>query len=235
MAVAIDNAGLSAVGTAISSLSITSFAVGAGANRLLFVGASQWCNPDRAPGGNFNTSETLTLHDAATIVESTGTRRASILRRIAPSNVSATVQVTWGGAVDEAVIGADSWTGVDQTTPLGTAVKFTSTNSAAPSVTVASATGNIVHDVLAADASASANAIIAGSGQTEDWDNFISSATEGGGSREAGAASVVMDWAYALGGFSALIAADIKQVSAVVAKLPSGLVTKQAVKRAATY
>lgn len=212
MAVAVDNTGLTAVGTSVTSLTINSFAVGAGSDRLLLVGVSQWKSADTAPIGNFNTSETLTVHDAATIAEAGGTRRATVLRRIAPSNATAAVTVSWSGATcDEAVLGATSWTGVHQTTPLGTAQKASS-SSGAPSVTVTASTGDAVHDVVSADDGPGGGTGLT-AGQTQRWNvPAASDTTAGAGQSAAGSASVVMSWTYSAG-YWAQVGVKIAQTS----------------------
>lgn len=193
MAVAVDNTGAAVGGTSLTTKTLTSFAVGAGANRLLYVGVSQWAGTDVAPTGNFNTTETLTVHDAHTHACFGGTQRSTILRRIAPSNVTANIVINWASTADEVVIGATSWTGADQTTPLGTAVKASGTVGAPATGAVTNASGDAVHGLLAA---AATSAVGNTSGQTARWDALAaSSTTEGAGSSTAGTGSgISMTW-----------------------------------------
>lgn len=174
-------------GTALSSITLSSFAIGSGANRFLLVGVSQWKASDTEPTAIFNTSESLTAHDNATVSEAPGIRRVTILRRIAPSNVTANIVVSWTSSVDEAVVGATSWTGVDQTTPLGTAVKNSGSTGNTSSVVVSNTSGDVVHDVVSADGGSAAAAV---ANQTSRWKAIAAaSTTEGAGQSATGAGS----------------------------------------------
>ena len=53
MAVAIDNTGKTGIGIATAGVNITSFAVGSGSNRLIYLAVSQYSNPDRTPSATF--------------------------------------------------------------------------------------------------------------------------------------------------------------------------------------
>lgn len=185
-----DNAGTSAGGTSLTSKTITSFAIGAGTDRLLLVGVSQWAATDQTPSGNFNTTETLTVHDAHTAANFGGTSRASLLRRIAPSNATASIVINWGGTVDELVVGADSWTNAHQTTPLGTVAKAAAVSGTASTGAISSASGDVVHDVLYMSVvGASPRAV---GNNTLRWANVAaSSTTEGDGQYAASAGSPI--------------------------------------------
>lgn len=135
MALAIDNTGKSNSQTGGSSLNVTLFAVGAGADRGIVLFVAQWNLTDRAPAATFNTSETFVVFDATTVADGGGTRRVTLLRLIAPSNATATIAVSWGGTVTEAVAGAFSVTGMDQTTPLSAVQKNSGTTGTTSSVT----------------------------------------------------------------------------------------------------
>lgn len=217
MAVAIDNTGASVGDVSLATKTLASFAVGAGANRLLFVGVSQFANTDRVPGATFNGSA-LSVWDAATVAEGGGTRRVTLLYLVAPANATTGIIVTWAGTVDEFVIGATSWTGVDQTTPLGTAVKNTSTGgTSTSSVTVSNASGDAVHDTLSSDADAAPEVT---ANQTQRWRAIAAASTsEGAGQSATGAGSnITMTWTNIHGGNTSNVLAHIgvaiKQVSA---------------------
>lgn len=226
MAVAADNVTFTpGVGTGVTSITLTSFAVGAGSNRLLFVGVSQWKVSDTQPTAVFNTTETLTAHDNATVAEAPGTRRVTLLRRIAPSNATANVVVSWASSVDEAVVGATSWTGVDQVTPLGTAVKNTGTTGTSSSVLVSNTSGDVVHDTIATDASSAASAT---ANQTSRWRAIAASATtEGAGQSANGAGSdITSTWSTLNGNtncFFAHIGVAIKQSGGAAAAVQNYL------------
>ncbi|MFQ5566191.1 MAG: DUF4347 domain-containing protein, partial [Paracoccaceae bacterium] len=103
---------------------------------------------------------------------------------------------SWGHVLsDGAVIGVMTFTGVDQTTPLG-AFASDSGFSASASTTVSSAPGELVFGVVGVDDGTDYDLTTgAGAGQTVHWDLAISEGN-GAGSTEAGAASVVTSWSW---------------------------------------
>ncbi len=92
---------------------------------------------------------------------------------------------------DGTFVAVSSFTGVDQTTPLGTPVTAAS-GSGSPTVTVSAATGDLVVDFMATKETSGNKT--AGSGQTEIWDGVGPPDADGAGSTKPGAASVVMSW-----------------------------------------
>ncbi len=137
--------------------------------------------------------------------EVNGGARVEIWSMVAPDMGTHNVDVTISGSPFGATAGVMTFTGVDQTTPLGT---FASTNGEASSgsVNVSSASGELVFGAVAV-ASSSNYDLSPGAGQTEKWDIFQFE-TNGGGSTEAGAATVATSWSwgdtkkYAIGGVS---------------------------------
>ncbi len=118
--------------------------------------------------------------------------RVEIWSLVAPDTGTYDVVVNLTGSIHRgASIGVMTFNGVDQTSALGTFGSAEGT-SAAPSATIASATGELVFGVVAFD-STSDQDLSPGAGQTEYWDLFIDRAN-GAGSTEAGAASVVTSW-----------------------------------------
>src|SRR5438046_7052117 len=91
--------------------------------------------------------------------------RMELWSLIAPSPGTANVVVTFSGSVDS-VGGAIVFSGVDQATPLGTFASANGSN-ASPSVTVSSASGQVVIDTLATNGDGSSAA--ARPGQTQRW------------------------------------------------------------------
>lgn len=136
MAIAIDNTGKSNSQTGTAALNVTAFAVGAGADRAIMLFVAQWNLTDRVPAATFNTSENFTVFDSTTVSDGGGTRRVTLLRLLNPSNVTATIAVSWGGTVTEAIAGAFSVTGADQTTPLSGVQKNSGTTGTTSSVTM---------------------------------------------------------------------------------------------------
>jgi hypothetical protein len=113
----------------------------------------------------------------------------SILYRVAPDRVSGTVQVNRSGS-DAIVAGAQTFCGVDQSTPFGTAVT-TSTSAASISSDVSSATGELVIDVFGQSGPSTATV---GAGQTELVNAADAQSRLLGMSTEAGAATTTMSW-----------------------------------------
>ncbi len=160
-----------------------------GTNRLMLVGVSM------APKSGYTVSSITYNGDNLSVV---GTRQESDKARIeiwsliAPDTGAHDVVVTLSSSDHEgAAVGVMTFTGVDQSTPLGT---FTSAidDSDSPSVNVTSAAGELVFDTLALEEDGAQN-IAPGSGQTERWDLDVDK-INGGGSTEPGAANVTMSW-----------------------------------------
>ncbi len=111
-----------------------------------------------------------------------------IYQLVAPATGTANVVVTFSTAPNTgAVVGVMTFTGVDQSVPLGTFAGANGT-SAAPSVNVSSASGELVFDTV--------NhywPLTVGANQTQRW-NTGSGSIYGGGSSEPGAATVTMSW-----------------------------------------
>jgi len=132
--------------------------------------------------------------------------RMEIWALVAPDIGTHDVVVNFSGTNHiGATIGVMTFSGVDQTTALGS---FASSegDSSAPSTNVTSATDELVFGVLALDHNADID-LVPGAGQTEHWDLWRDKAT-GGGTTEAGAASVATSWSlplqrkWAVGGVS---------------------------------
>ena len=109
-----------------------------------------------------------------------------------PAAGTYTVAARIAGSATTFVHGASSWTGVHQTTPFGTIVTNTGSNST-PTVTVGSATGEIVHDFVA---SKDASGLTVDGSQDQRWNLLAGGQADvhGGGSSEAGDTNVVMSW-----------------------------------------
>jgi len=179
----------SASAKAASSLT-WSHTVGPSLNRILMVGVSN----------NNTTRPVSTVTYGGTALTRVGFQNApgtqnriELWSLIAPSPGTANVVVTFSGSVDS-VGGAIVFSGVDQATPLGTFASANGSN-ASPSVTVSSASGQVVIDTLATNGDGSSAA--AGPGQTQRWS--LKTGNGGGnalgaGSTEPGASSVTMSW-----------------------------------------
>jgi hypothetical protein len=116
---------------------------------------------------------------------SAGVGEIWIYKLVAPAPGTLTLRVTFAAAADSAV-GVTSFTGVNQTTPLGTCV-VASGDPTPATVTVTSAAGELVFDTVASDENVTKDA-----SQSLLWD--ITTPVHGGGSTKAGASSVTMRW-----------------------------------------
>jgi hypothetical protein len=109
-----------------------------------------------------------------------------IYQLVAPATgTSLTLGVTFAASASS-VVGVTSFTGVDQTTPLGTCV-VASGDPGPATVTVTSAPGELVFDTVASDENVTADA-----SQNVRWD--LATPVFAGGSTKAGASSVTMSW-----------------------------------------
>jgi hypothetical protein len=129
---------------------------------------------------------------------------------LAPMAGTANVVVTLNGDATEVVANATDYFGVNQATPFGNHTSTAGT-SAAPSATIASATGQLVIDNVAYYNDMSP--LTRGAGQTQLWSN----STGGGGgdafgigSYKTGAASVTMSWSSSKSDFWAMNVAALR-------------------------
>lgn len=179
-------------GTAASgAASVTVNHTTSGADRLMLVGVSFGQDKGDTVSSITYNGQNLTLVGAQDNSVTLGSRM-EIWSLVAPTVSSADVVVTFSGTNHiGATVGVMTFNGVDQTTALGS---FASSegDSSTPSTTVTSAPGELVFGVLGLDWNADID-LVPGPGQTEHWDLWQDKAT-GGGTTEAGAASVVTSW-----------------------------------------
>jgi len=161
----------------------------AGSNRLMLVGISTRADELVSsvvwdPAG---ANQSLSLVPGCNRLSANG--EMWIYQLVAPATgTNLPVRVTFA-ATASAAVGVTTFTGVNQTTPLGTCVVANGDPGPA-TVTVTSAPDELVFDTVASDENVTANA-----SQNVRWD--ISSASpvvHGGGSTKAGATSVTMSW-----------------------------------------
>ena len=166
-----------------------SHTVGSGANRLLIVGVTMTKGTKTCDSVTYG-GTALTLIG----VSQTGDAVKAYLWKLAsPPSGAANVVVTCSAAENFAA-GAMSFTNVDISSPNGTFAAASGT-STGPSVSVNSATGDLVVDAVASAGDGVSLAV--GASQTLQWTNKTGTAggnALGGGSIEAGAASVTMSW-----------------------------------------
>jgi hypothetical protein len=134
--------------------------------------------------------------------------RSELWYRIGTLSGAQTVSVTMDAA-QKIVAGAVSFTGAHQTSPIGNHNGANAFSDIA-TVTLASAAGEIVVDTVAVQRSLT---LTVGSGQTERWNATSGPGAQqitGGGSTEAGAASVTMSWSISAVESWAISAVSIK-------------------------
>lgn len=175
--------------------------VAAGSNRLLIVTvairqsgalAQTVSNPlAPAPAGIQYAGQNLTLVSAVTNALATNSVRSEIWRLVNPPTGTANVTVTLTAAADT-VCGASDWNGVNQTTPLGTAVAATGL-TATPTASIATTDNNqIVVDSMAAETNIGA---AAGAGQSIIYNNSVGTTLRGASSSKLDAvAPLTMSW-----------------------------------------
>ena len=156
-------------------------------NRVVIVGVSYRSSTATATATYGGTSMTL----LGSRLSSTDTRMA-MFSLVNPPTGLQTVTVTFSVAVSQKVGGSVSMTGADQTTPTGAFFSATG-NSSTASLTVTSATGELVIDTVSYDSGCTS--ITPDPSQTQQWNLLVAGPdTFGGGSTKAGAASVPMSW-----------------------------------------
>lgn len=190
-------------GTAAGASSVTFSHTPAGADRLLSVGVSI---DNRVVNSVTFGGTGLTSVSSAT----NGAQVAHLWRLIAPAASAQNVVVTLSGGGSDIIAVATSYTGVDQTTPLGTPATATGTSTTA-SVAVTSATDELVVDCV----SSNLGTLTVGAGQTERG-NAVAGDNQGGSSTEPGAASVTMSWTIGSSSAWASVGVSIKGVAATV-------------------
>jgi parallel beta-helix repeat protein len=182
------------VGSGGSGITTVSWSqtIASGSNRLLLVRVV-----------NINSNVTVSsvtyggvgLTQLATAVSHSSTTavRASLYYLVAPAVGTASVVVNFSAST-RTIAGSLDFTGVSQSTPFGT-VATAAGNSNAPSVTVAGASTDMFHDVVAAQGTAGTS-ISAGSGQTPSYSytGQTSGDVVGMASVKAGSASSAMTW-----------------------------------------
>jgi hypothetical protein len=188
-----------------------------GSNRLMLVGVS--IGQDSPPSVSSITYNGSSLTSEG-FVQSLDGGTVEIFSLIAPTAGTFKVNVTLSGAGNTNV-GVMTFTGVDQSTPLGT---FASASGDATSGTVAvsSAADELVFGVVTVNTLINEN-LVPGGGQTEQWDLFTGKESNGGGSIEAGAASVDMSWTWTDSTGWAIGGVSIKPVSGTSTSFQEGV------------
>ena len=163
----------------------------AGRNRLMLVGVS--INLAGA-----NSVSAMTYNGASLSLVGTrtsGDARTEIWSLVAPAVGTSNVSITVSGTSDGVTAGVMTFTGVDQTTPLG-AFASNAGGGGSGTVTVASAVEELVFGTISVDDAANYDLVPGQPGQAEHWDLIGGPNINGGGSTRAGAASVALSWSW---------------------------------------
>lgn len=127
-----------------------------------------------------------------------------------PPAATANTSITFSSAPTAAVVGTLSFTGVDSTTPVGSAITAIGSGSPA-SVTVSSVSGEVVLDCL--NSLAAGSIPTTASGQTSNWSTFDTAGfTHNASSYVGGTPSTVSAWTLSGSPQWAMLALPIKPV-----------------------
>jgi hypothetical protein len=179
-----------------------SHTTGDGENRLMLVGisVSNWPDTPSISSATYG-GQGLTLVGSA-FVDGEGVILYSLLN---PPSGTANVVIDYSSSISwGSVVGIMTFTGVDQTNPLGPFAGTTGSGTSA-SVNVSSAPGELVFDTIMNSYNKS---ITAGSNQTSHWNS--QGDPTGAGSTEPGATAVTMSWAWSWSNPWAIGAVSIK-------------------------
>lgn len=192
----------------------------AGANRLLLVGVAVGAADDTA------ITATATYNGVAMtagpVVHAGGTHAGFVqyFRLVAPASGAHNVVVTLAGGTATLSGGSVSYTGADQTTPLGTPATANDANAAGTAVSVSvtgTTSGNPVVDFLGQGSGVAATV---GAGQTVRWQRATDSITRAGGgatsTETSGGGSVAMTWTLGGADHWAIIGVEVLPASSVV-------------------
>lgn len=164
-----------------------------GSNRLLLVAVCYAAGNSRTVTGVTYNGVALTSVGSLNNTTDGANNAVHLWRLIAPSTGSNTVTATISGPPATTVLVVASYTGVNQTTPLGTPTTGSGSNAAQPSINVTSATNELAFDALCT-LNSSADTFTANGGQTKRASGDDSDEIGGAVSDKAGAASVAMGW-----------------------------------------
>ena len=191
--IAIDNTSSAATTSGGASSLTFSHTVNSGSDSILIVEVADSHGGASDPVASVTYgSQGLTLLGSATLPNA---ESADIWYLLAPAVGTANVVVTLTGSC-HFVASATDYFGVNQTNPLGTLVTATGSASSTPSVTVASAAGQLVIDSLIVQGDVAPIAPT-GPGQTLLWSQTTGTSAGdalGGGSDQNGASTVTMSW-----------------------------------------
>ena len=161
-----------------------------GTDRLMLVGVSMNLGGSQTVNSVTYNGDSLSLVG----VEEAGDARIEIWALLAPDVGTFNVDIAFSSPTDGNTAGVMTFTGVDQSTPLGAFASDFGYGESTASTTVSSAADELVFGVVSID-DPNFRVLTEGAGQTERWelDGFQ---TTGGGSTAPGAESVNMSWTW---------------------------------------
>ena len=164
----------------------------------------------------------LSLYDSTSVAETiyttAGKRWVRVYTMVAPANKTANVVATPSNTADYAVLGCQSFTNVDQSTPLGTAVKASGTSSGYPSLAVSSATSDMVMGVISCDGGGDEYGCYpSGDGVTVGWVTLGTAwINQGDSETYAGDTSITSLWGVSPGTYYAALGFNIIHTGSAV-------------------
>ena len=209
--VAVDASSSGTTSSGATSITISAYTV-AGSDRFMLVGVSIMNaaedEPTDPPG-----EAVSSIKWNGTDLTIVGSRinsddsRIEIWKLVAPATGTGNVVITFNRAItQEAVAGVVTFTGVDQTNPLGTFASSEGDDTTVATLNIPSASGETVFAVICSEY----EPLTASSGQTEHWNEFFGSTGAAGGTAVAASSTATMSWSldpgtsnhWAIGGVS---------------------------------
>ncbi len=217
--------GIVSSNTAGSGSSITiSHTTGTGANRLMLVGVSWNCGTtDRTISSvTFTPNGGIAVGLAEVLTQlgyNTSNPRYSAIYSLInpPSGQAGTITVTFSGSVSNGIMaGAANFTGVDQTTPLGTP-NGANGNTTTPTVDLSGLNGTeLIFDNVFLGAGSSTYTLAVGTGQTQLWNpDYVANLRAAASIRQVTGTSATMSWTAATGNYWAIAAVPINPALAI--------------------
>ena len=195
---AITKDGSTSTGATTSTSLTIPHTTGGGANHLMLVSVVSGNVSGALPNATAVTYNGTAL-TSVTQIASSSRLRTQIFSLLAPPSGTANVVITLTNANSNPVTASVStFSGVNQTTPLGTPVTKAPGKSNSTSITVTSATGELVYDTIAVDGDSSNAAQLPtpGASQTSFWTTTPSTYVYAAASTAPGAASINMTWTW---------------------------------------
>ncbi|MGH9144342.1 MAG: C25 family cysteine peptidase [Vicinamibacterales bacterium] len=173
--------------TAATTVTISSFDPGGASKRVLVVGLTFG---QGAPTGVGVTCGGVALTLASGTSATNGNAHTEIWYLTAPTSGSADIVATWTGS-HAVVMGAVSFNGADQTTPLVNGTTATGTSKSI-ALTITSAAGDMTLDTVSTLSVTSP--YLSAPTRTQQWLDTTQASVKGGGSSADGAATVAHGW-----------------------------------------